>query len=140
MLDHRENRFKLNGFFLLPLNFTIGFDFFYSSPFVWTPTASSSNSGDDYNGQTLPDIPYGTYYVEPRGNREGPEDAYNLDLQVTWGLPLGSTRIEFIGSVFNVFSREDVTGVCESINCSVLGEPDAWRTPRRYEVGVRFAF
>ena len=91
-------------------------------------------------GQTLPEFAYGTYCVEPRGNREGPDDIYNLDLQVTWGLPLGSTRLEFIGSVFNVFSTEPVTGVCESINCSVVGAPDAWATPRRYEVGFRFEF
>ncbi len=138
--DHRDHRFKLNGFVLLPLNFTVGFDFNYSSPFVWAPTAGSGNSEEEYNGQTLPYIPYGTYFVEPRGSREGPDNAYQLDLQVTWGLPIGSTRLEFIGSVFNVFSNEDVTGVCESINCSVLGEPDAWRTPRRYEVGFRFEF
>jgi hypothetical protein len=142
--DHREHRFKLNGFVLLPLNFTVGFDFFYSSAFTWEPLADSSNSGDDYNGQTLPDIPYGSYYVEPRGNREGPDDAWNLDLQVSWGLPLGSTRIELIGSVFNVFSNEDITGVCTSINgcgsAGDLGDATSWRTPRRYEVGFRFEF
>jgi hypothetical protein len=48
-----------------------------------------------------------------------------------------------IGSVYNALSTEYETGVCESISgCGdyELGDPDDWRTPRRWEVGFRVEF
>jgi hypothetical protein len=142
--DHREHRFKLNGFFSIKGDWTIGFDGFYSSAFTWEPQANSSNEGQVWEGVQIPDnIPYGTYYVEPRGNRDG-ASIYQLDLQLSKGFTVGqSLRLVLIGSVFNVFSSENVTGICSSINnCGSAGTGDAtaWQVPRRYEVGFRVEF
>jgi hypothetical protein len=142
--DHRKNRFKLNGFFNIKGDWTIGFDAFYSSAFTWEPQANSSNSGGDYNGQTIPDIPYSVWYAEPRGSNEANSN-YQLDLQLSKGFTIGSAvRMVLIGSVFNVFSSEEVTGVCNSINgCggdTLTGGATNWQTPRRYELGFRVEF
>jgi hypothetical protein len=133
--DHRDHRFKLNGFFLLPYDFTIGFDGYWSSEFRYTPQANTADN---------PEIPYGTYYVEPRGSGVG-YDNYQLDLQFAKGFGLGAgTRIELIASVFNVFSNEQPIEVCEAISGCFgeveLGGPTDWQTPRRYELGFRFEF
>jgi len=142
--DHRRDRFKLNGFFNIKGDWTIGFDAFYSSPFTWEPQANSSNSGEEYNGQIIPDIPYSVWYAEPRGNREANSN-YQLDLQLSKGFTVGSAvRLVLIGSVFNAFSSEEVTGVCVSINgCggdTLTGGATNWQTPRRYELGFRVEF
>ena len=148
LADQRQSRFKLNGFFTIKGDWTIGFDGFYSTPFTWEPQANSGNSGEDYNGQIIPDIPYGTYFVEPRGSREANSN-YQLDLQLSKGFTVGSAvRLVLIGSVFNTFSSEEVTTVCQSINgCTDTagehadtGGPTNWQTPRRYELGFRVEF
>jgi hypothetical protein len=134
MPDHREHRVKLNGFFIVPGDWTFSFDGFWSSNFRWTPTA---DTGD------IPEMSGGLYFTEPRGNREG-EDAYRVDLQVSKGFTLGRTRLVLIGSVFNVLSTEFVTGVCPAQSgCGGIfdqGDPDEWAQPRRYEVGFRVEF
>jgi hypothetical protein len=102
-----------------------------------------------WEGNQIPsDFPYGTYYVEPRGSRDGNSN-YQLDLQVSKGFTVGSSlRLVLIGSVFNVFSSEQVTSICSSINgCTDvngesvdLGGPTNWQTPLRYELGFRVEF
>jgi hypothetical protein len=130
--DHRLHRFKLNGFFTIKGDWTIGFDGFWSSAFTWEEQADAG---------TIPEIPYGTLYLEPRGSQEA-FDAYSLDLQLSKGFTISQLRFVLIGSVFNVFSTEYGTGVCDGVGCGSyeLGEATSWATPRRYEVGFRFEF
>jgi hypothetical protein len=131
--DHRQHRFKLNGYVRLPLDFVIGFDAFWSSAFRWTPT------GDNVD---FPEMDYGTYYVEPRGSRKG-ANAYNVDLQISKGFNIKDLRLELLGVVYNLLSTEYVTGYCSDISgCGsyATGDPTSWSTPRRYEVGFRFEF
>ena len=127
--DHREHRVKLNGYAMLPMGFVVGVDAFWSSPFRYSVVRPS-------------DV-YGDVFVEPRGSREG-DDAYQLDLEVKKGFGLGDTRLELIGTVFNVFDDEQTAGVCElEGGCAgpiPLGGTTTYTTPRRYEVGVRFEF
>jgi hypothetical protein len=134
--DDARHRVKLNGFVLLPYDFTVGFDAFYRSEFRWEPRA---DSGD------IAEIPYGEFFVEPRGSREAGQDRWNLDLQVSKGFALGSqVRIELIASVFNAFSNEYVTQVCDDVggcgSTGDLGDAIDWATPRRYEAGIRLEF
>jgi hypothetical protein len=52
-------------------------------------------------------------------------------------------RLVLIGSVYNVFSDERPTEVCERVGgCGEIemGEPTDWQTPRRYELGFRVEF
>lgn len=126
--DQGRHDVELNGFVDLPWALTLAFDADYNSGFVWTPVMDAD--------------PYSIEYVEPRGSREG-DDYYQLDLQLTKGFPIGETSVQLIGSVFNVFSSENVTDVCDDVDgCGSfeLGEAIEWQDPRRYEVGVRFEF
>ncbi len=131
--DHRANRFKLNGFFNIKGDWTIGFDGWWASPFTWQPYEDSSDNLD---------IDYGEHFLEPRGSREANTN-YQLDLQLTKGFTIGSTRLLLIGSALNVFSSEQPTAVCAHISgCGSyeMGDPIEWQVPRRYEVGLRLEF
>jgi len=134
---------KLNGFFSIKGDWTIGFDAFYSTAFAWEPQANPSNSGEEYNGQTIPDIPYGVWYAQPRGSERANAN-HQLDLQLSKGFTVGNRmRLVLIGSVFNVLSQEKVTIVCQAINgcgSASTGDATAWQVPRRYELGFRFEF
>jgi hypothetical protein len=131
--DHRRHRIKLNGFLPFKGGWTIAFDGRWSSGFPWTPQATPN----DIEG-----MPWGTYFVEPRGSREA-NDSSQVDLQLSKGFTVGTVRIVVIGSVFNVFSSEQAVAVCEWISgCGEfeMGEPIEWQIPRRYEVGFRVEF
>jgi hypothetical protein len=137
--DHREHRFKLNGFVTLHGDWSIAFDGFWSSPFTWTPY---EDSNDDL------EIPYGEHFLEPRGSRDG-RNQYQLDLQLTKGFTVGPVRLALIGSASNVFSDELPTAVCQHVSgCGfeedgspiTMGDPTDWQTPRRYELGFRVEF
>ena len=67
--DHRRWRFKLNGYVQLPRRFTLGFDGFWSSPYVFNVTDAANSTGND------------VLFVERRGSRQG-NDTYQLDLQL----------------------------------------------------------
>ena len=127
--DHSKHRVKLNGYVDLPLDFTLGFDAFWSSPFVY----ESAEAGEVY----------GVYYLEPRGSREA-NDNYRLDLQVARGFNFGrDLRFELIAAVHNAFNDEQVTGVCARVEgCGGvdLDLATSYRQPRRYEAGIRFEF
>ena len=131
--DHRSHRVKLNGFLSFKGDWTIGFDGRWSSGFRWTPQADVRD---------IPEIRWGTYFVEPRGNREA-KGEHQLDLQLSKGFNAGPVRLVLIGSVFNVVSSEQPTWVCDRISgCGgiEMGEPVEWQIPRRYEVGFRVEF
>jgi hypothetical protein len=146
--DHREHRFKLNGFVTLPGDWVISFAYYYESPFRWEPQALPPDSGGEFEGQPVPLIPFGVWYAEERGNREG-DALQELDLQLAKGFRIGPTRLVLIGSVLNALSSENAVSVCGFIggcgfdgdgNPIVLGDSTSWQIPRRYEVGVRLEF
>jgi hypothetical protein len=130
----RRHRLKLNGFVLLPYDFTIGFDGFWADKFHY-------NSIDD----EFPGAPPTNVYAEPRGSRQANTN-YQLDLQVSKGFNPGPVRLELIATVINVFSTErptDANDICENVHgCSTadFGGAIEWQNPRRYEVGVRLEF
>jgi hypothetical protein len=142
--DHRKHRVKLNGYFMLPYDTTIGFDAFWSSDFHWEPQATNAD------GNVVPGIeamPYDVYYVEPRGSQAGNSN-YQLDLQLAKGFRAGPVRLQLIASVFNLLSDERAQSVCNRVNgCGegedgdiALGDAITWQVPRRYEAGVRIEF
>ncbi len=133
MSNHYRHHVKLNGYVLLPLDFTIAFNAGWRSPFKWTPELTR----DD-----IPEMGYGRLFTEPRGEREGSSDTW-LDLQFSKGFRIGPTHLDLIVSVLNALSKEEVTGVCElETGCGdfQLGEPTDWDTPRAWEVGLRLTF
>jgi len=137
--DDRRHRFKLNGFFNIKGDWTIGFDYFYSSDFRWEPQATTIDNFE------IP--PGGSWYVEPRGSRKANPN-HQLDLQLSKGFTLGRTRLVLIGSVFNALDNEEITAVCKSVSgCTNIdgdhvdtGGPIDWQTPMRFELGFRVEF
>ena len=141
MGDQRLHRFKLNGSIYIKGDWNIGFDGLWSSDFRWQPIATYF---DD------PSVPPGhQLFVEPRGAREANPN-YQLDLQLSKGFTVGGRmRFVLIGTVYNTFSSEQPTGVCQSVSgCGVdsdfnpveAGDATMWQRPRSYEVGFRFEF
>jgi hypothetical protein len=134
LLNHYRHVLKLNGYFLLPYDFTIGFNAGWQSAFRWTPQQ------DNYD---IEEMPYGTYFVEPRGSRSGADYPW-FDLQLSKGFRIGPTHLDLIVSLLNVFSQETPTYVCELVRgCGEgfeLGDPMNWETPRAWEVGFRLTF
>jgi hypothetical protein len=137
--DDRRHRFKLNGFFNIKGDWTIGFGYFYSSDFRWEPQATTSDNIE------IP--PWGSWYVEPRGSQKANAN-HQLDLQVSKGFTLGRTRLVLIGSVINALDNEEITAVCGSVSgCTNTdgdfvdtGGPIDWQTPMRFELGFRVEF
>jgi hypothetical protein len=130
---HHRHDIKINGYALLPLDFTIAVNAGWRSAFRWTP---------QFNQHDIDGMPYGSYFTEPRGSQEGASDTW-LDLQFTKGFRIGPTQLDLIVSVLNVLSREEVTWVCEEVTgCGdfELGEAMDWNTPRAWEVGFRLTF
>ncbi len=143
MGDQRLHRFKLNGFFSLKGDWTIGFDYFYSSDFRWQPTATNADPG-------YQDLPPGhTLFVESRGNREANPN-HQLDLQLSKGFTIGNQlRLVLIGSVLNALDSEKGTLVCQSVsgcgtdddgNSINTGDATNWQQPMRFELGFRVEF
>jgi len=156
MGDHRRHRVKINGYFLLPKDWTIGVDAYWSSAPALTLTEDCERmlnaTADDI--QRLADmgvdfyevVQYcqteysGTLFLEPRGSRRG-KNNYGVDLQVSKGFNFGRTHLELIGTIINVFGWERATGyVTGALGPQDFGTVTSWQQPRRYELGVRLEF
>jgi outer membrane receptor protein involved in Fe transport len=129
--DQSRHRVKINGYVLLPYDFSIGFVGWWDSEMRWTPYDS-----------TVPGIPYGSVYVEPRGNRRA-DGRHRLDLQFGKGFRVGPTRLQVLARVINATNSQQATGICGSVTgCGAydMGDATAWQQPRRYELGARVEF
>ncbi len=126
--DQRDHRVKLNGYFVLPYRFTIGYDAFWSSPGYQTITSTCSaftaapgrrSTADQMTELgidpatmaycTTPDgFNFGANYTlnhTPRGELET-KSVWQLDLQVTKGFQIGGMELEGILTVYNLFGQE----------------------------------
>ena len=131
--DHREHRFKLNGYFNIKGDWTIGFDGYWSSVFKWEPQLNPSDN---------PAIRGGVEFLEPRGSRDGDQN-HQLDLQLSKGFTISNVRLVLIGTVYNAFSSENALSVCDQFSgCGSfqVGDSTSWQIPRRYELGLRVEF
>jgi hypothetical protein len=129
--DHRRHRLKLSGYLLLPWDLQLGFSGWWSSPRRW--------SLYDIN---VPGMAWGGLLLEPRGSRKT-SDNHQLDLQLSKGFDIGSTRLEVIGSIYNLLSAEQPLWYCDVVDgCGEIatGDPTEWQIPRRWELGVRLEF
>jgi hypothetical protein len=128
--DDREHRVKLNGYYQLPWELTLGFDGSWSSELPWEAR------------ERLVSPLYGEQFLEPRGSRDG-DTFWQLDLQLSKRLHFEQLDLSLIGTVLNAFSEESVTTLCDNVEgCGAadLGEALEYQTPRRYEVGFRLEF
>jgi outer membrane receptor protein involved in Fe transport len=128
--DDRRHRVKVNGYFNLPANLTLGVDAFWSSAFAYSKTRDTQ------------EFFYGTEFLEPRGNYRASSNS-QLDLSLTYRLKLGPLHTEIIGSVLNVLNTEQVSSICQDADgCGgkEWGQANDWQNPRRFEVGFRIEF
>jgi hypothetical protein len=130
--DHSRHRVKINGYVLLPYEFTIAVGGFWDSDWRWTPIDPT----------TSPEMRWGSVFLEPRGNREeGPY--HQLDLQFGKGFHIGPVHLELLARLINALDSEHTWWVCNKINgCGdfEMGDAIEWQQPRRYEVGFRVEF
>jgi outer membrane receptor protein involved in Fe transport len=129
--DHSRHRVKLNGYWMLPYQFTLAFNGWWDSEFRWT-------SFD----RTVPGMPHGVMFVEPRGSGKG-GDLHQLDLQVSKGFRIGPTRLVLLATVINLTNSQNANDICGSVTgCGEFEFGDAieWQQPRRYELGLRLEF
>jgi hypothetical protein len=152
--DDREHRFKLQGFWSLPYQFSVGFNYFYSSAGALDYIASCGDLRGATDDELLdlgipPDTRDmcgfsfgGELLVEPRGNRRADNTRHELDLQLSKGFNLGGrARIELIVAAYNLFSVEQATSYQErEFREPEWGTPTTYSQPRRWELGFRFEF
>jgi hypothetical protein len=152
--DDREHRFKLQGFWTLPYQFSVGFNYFFSSEAALDYQAScSSLRGASPEELEALGIPLniadgcgfstgGTLLVEPRGSRRAGNTRHELDLQVSKGFRLGAgTSIELILAAYNAYSAEQGLTYQEfEFRTPEWGTPTTFSQPRRWELGVRLEF
>lgn len=129
--DHSRHRVKLNGYWLLPYDFSIAFNGWWDSEWRWTPF-----------DRTVEGMFWGSEFVEPRGSRDG-GSLHQLELQFSKGFTVGSTRLVLLGTVINATNAQAGDDICGSVTgCGEFDFGDAieWQQPRRYEVGFRVEF
>ena len=149
--DHRENRLKLNGYFLLPYDITLGFDGFWSSQGHLTPVSTCDNmvgSGlwpelEQYC-TTSDGVFLGTTDINlaSPGSVKTPS-TWQLDLQVSKSFSVGSVDLTPVLTVINVFGQEKPNAwEVEYLPSGQydIGQAYSWRLPRRYELGFRVEF
>jgi hypothetical protein len=164
-LDNRHY-LKLNGFFYLPANFTIGFNSFFRTGRPYNKVADEYS----YQGEDSPIAPgWGLLYLEPKGTYRT-SSVWWTDLQLSWAFNITEgIKAKVIGSITNLFNQEQVLGRCSYWNSTDPNEEGAgsgacggtynqttedptdvywidwgsqygWMTPRAYEVGLRIEF
>src|SRR5436190_677906 len=157
--DDAKDRVKVNGYYRLPWDFTVGGSYNWDSGTAFTVTKTNA-------------FGLGTEFLEPRGSRRFPHFS-QLDLQLQKDFQIGPVKAGIIGSVINVLNKElglTINGNAGSRACStangttcdplngtkLLIDPNqqsgpnrlsptflrytSFQRPRRYEVGVRFEF
>lgn len=164
--DDAKDRIKVDGYYRLPWQFTLGAAFNWDSGVAYNVTQTASNTA-----ATGVVLPYGSYFIEPRGSRRLPH-FHQLDLQLQKDFNIGPVKAGLIGTVFNVLNSElplNINGNAGSraktdpatgrlfvgtgtVNGSpyqqvgvnriaaTFGQYTSFQRPRRYEAGIRFEF
>jgi len=128
--DHREHRVKLNGYYLFPHNWTVGFDGFFSSAghqTIFSTCAALAGAGAANARRSIVDqtaefdidtdlVQYcstsdgaalGTtdIFLHPRGSFET-KSTWQLDIQASKTWNVKSVDITVVGTIYNLFDRE----------------------------------
>jgi hypothetical protein len=126
--DDRRHRVRLDGYVRLPLDWSLGFQSDYASPFPYSKITPAL-------GDRL--------YLAPRGSFRATSTS-NVNVEIRKDFQIGGVHSEVIGSVLNLLGTERVASVCEdALGCggSILwGDATGFTQPRHYELGVRVYF
>lgn len=151
--DDRRHRLKVNGYYLFPHNWTVGFDGFYESAGHQSVFSTCQNlidnMGDDpylneisaycYTGDgaflSTTDI-----FISKRGAYET-KSVWQLDVQGSKTWSLNKVDLTVVATIYNILDNEaDRTFNTEAYVNREVGETLTWYLPRRYEVGFRIEF
>jgi hypothetical protein len=152
--DDARDRINAAGYYRLPWDVTVGGNWYWDSGVAWNVFQAASRSVF---------LPYGNYFIEPRGSRRLPH-FHQLDLQVQKDFHVGVVKAGLIATVLNVMNSELPTGINGNAGSRAIadangrlfidpnqqtglnrlsptfGQYTSFQRPRRYEVGVRFEF
>jgi len=151
--DDRRHRVKLNGYYLFPHNWTVGFDGFYESAGHQDLYATCQNlidhMGDDPYLNEISAYCYtgdgaflGTtdIYLAARGAFET-NSVWQLDVQGSKTWSLKGLDLTAVLTVYNLFDREFRNTInSEFTSDDGIYNVTAYYLPRRYEVGFRIEF
>jgi len=122
---------KLNGYFYLPDNFTIGINSFFRTGRPYTKYADKYSV--DYDGPCESDgtgctyyAPpmYGTYYLEKQGSERLPS-IWWIDFQLTYGIKISQgVQAKIIGSINNLTNNQAVLARCSHWNSTNPNDPN----------------
>ena len=151
--DDRRHRLKVNGYYLFPHNWTVGFDGFYESAGHQSVFSTCQNlidnMGDDpylneisaycYTGDgaflSTTDI-----FITKRGAYET-KSVWQLDVQGSKTWNLNKVDLTVVATIYNILDNEaDRTFNTEAYVNREVGETLTWYLPRRFEVGFRIEF
>jgi hypothetical protein len=123
LTDDTRHAVKVNGYWAMPLAFQLAWDYTWISGYPFNFVDST--------------LPYGDEFLEPRGTRRLP-GRHNLNLDVRKRFTVGKNEFAAILSVINVFDSETIVQV--GTRPDTFGQPFTYATPRRYEIGAKWAF
>lgn len=149
--DDTKDRVKVNGYYSLPWQFTLGGSYYWDNGSPWSVTQTNAAG-------------FGTVFLEPRGSRRLPH-FHQLDLQLQKDFNVGPVKLGLIGSVLNVLNTEigltingnaGTRAITDPATGKLLIDPNqqtganrlaagfrrytSFQRPRRYEAGVRIEF
>jgi len=148
--DDAADRVKVNGFYRLPWEFTVGASYNWDSGTPYTVFYSHPSG-------------FGSVFLEERGSRRLPH-FHQLDMQVQKDFTIGPVKAGLIASVLNVLNTEIPLGINGNAGTRAIVGPDgklfidpdqqaganrlsptfqrytSFQRPRRFEAGVRFEF
>lgn len=121
--------FKLNGTYTLPYEISL------STILNWRAGNAYSLlhrfSGLDQGNVTV--------LADERGS-ESFDTFFNADIRVEKEFRYDRFRASVLFDAYNVFNNDAVVGLVNRVDLSTFGDPTQLQNPRRFQVGVRFAF
>lgn len=134
----RRHLLKMNGYYNLPWNASIGAVTFFQSGHAWEMWSWEpyGPAGENVIGTNTSDT---NRYAEPAGRRTT-DDHYQLDLKYTQGFRVMGVNLELIGDLYNVFNKQTGYSPQPAVHLASFGTPRLFHAPRRLQLSARLQF
>ncbi len=121
---HSPHQFKFNGSYSMPWNTVVGLSAYWDSGTLYTATTAGT---------------YGAVFTEKRGaSRVG--NNWEANLYVEQPFKLGPLAVSVYAQVFDLFNNQQVTGRASNSDLATFGQPVAWQSPRRVQLGFKLSY
>jgi hypothetical protein len=122
---------KLNGSYTMPWRMVLGLSAYWNSGNVYAPVSWMWPDGS----WTW----YTTYFVGDRGSQEV-GDNWEADLYIEQPFKIGPLDLSIYANVFNAFNNQQPTARLNNVDYDTYGEPSAWQSPRRVQLGIKIEY